>query len=181
MGVWVCMGAKGRLWACPASWLSLLRCWGCPCGHRRHSESDVRVCLCCLSLFALAHPHKATTRITHTNMHTHTTHTQTHILAYICINAFVFAVAVCLCRCKTHFDKMQTYVICMKLTDWQRGARNVGGGERSWCWGNGQLETPSWQAGNNWFVMQNPYKTCCKNKLIYMHFSNCVNPNSAFE
>jgi len=92
VSVWVCVCACGGgwigacvLWACPASWLSLLRFWGCPCGHRRQSESDVRVCLCCLSLFALAHPHKATTRITHTDnqIHAHT-HTAWHMHKCIC-------------------------------------------------------------------------------------------------
>lgn len=98
--------------------------------------------LMCVFVYAVCH---------YLHSHTHTkpllgsptqicTHTQTHILAYICINAFVFAVAVCLCRCKTHFDKMQTYVICMKLTDWQRGARKAGGGA--------VLVLGEWTAGN---------------------------------
>lgn len=57
--------------------------------------ADVRVCLCCLSLFANTHTQRQK-------------HTHTHIAAAFC------CCYSCRCRCKTHFGKMQSYVICMQ-------------------------------------------------------------------
>lgn len=89
---------SGNMWRVPLSLPSVV----CP-SVVAPSATGSRQFLMCVFVYAVCH-------YLHTHIHTLKTHTyiSLHVIAAFC------SCCSCRFRCKTHFGKMQTYVICMQ-------------------------------------------------------------------